>query len=645
MDNLLLTKESPPDVRVYDFGLANIRSLSSSSKNLCQTIIGTEDYSAPEVILGKQYDGMKADMWSAGVLLFTMVAGYCPFRGVDTQEIFESVVNCRYSFPRQFPQLFQAVVAKLLVVNPRMRPSAEALLESVFDSPPSSLKINSLLGLDVLSTARREPQMSHGTYLDKFSIPELLNVPLESSSNNEWTCMRKSPISSSNYCFSQLSPVISLGSVSNPISKDVRDQEIPTRTLRNVRIQNSGLPKFSELYLAMREESNGISVMDRRYRFRVYRKCFIGSEAVTWIVRNRKCSRLEAVSLGQQLMDANIFCHVCNNHTFKDDFLFYRFREDDPGNSKVLNRRLTWPKFDYGRRPTVVSVELLSEIIDICRKHQACDSSLEIDFIGLQLDERYSAFRNATAELQAVKMSEISEEREKVAFIVNCHNMLWMHARVELGPATEAVSETAYSAMIIKLQYDIGGVTFSLEDLRNICNSAQLLDARRSLGSNFEIAQHSSKVARNTSHFWRNFLHPGDDGIPIMLVPQVWHPLIVFVMSDSSRGSPQVVPLMAEDINLTGLRNLAMRHIKTQLCESEYSNFSAIQAFLDGLAGDDTEHRTTEILYWIDHIISEWPTEVVTWKVLQLKQLIKGANMCQSYSATTANNSSFAPAL
>lgn len=87
------------------------------------------------------------------------------------------------------------------------------------------------------------------------------------------------------------------------------------------------------------------------------------------------------------------------------------------------------------------------------------------------MDERYSAFRKATAELQAVKMGEISDEREKLAFTINCHNMLWMHARVELGPATEAVSETAYFAMVSKLQYDIGGVTLSLADLRNLCNA------------------------------------------------------------------------------------------------------------------------------------------------------------------------------
>lgn len=115
----------------------------------------------------------------------------------------------------------------------------------------------------------------------------------------------------------------------------------------------------------MRKEFNVISVLDRRYRLRVYLKCFIGSEAVNWIVRNRLCTRLDAVNLGQQFIDANIFYHVCKDHTFKDDYLFYRFREDDSGNSKVLNRRLTWPKFDYGRRAIAISIELLNEIIGI----------------------------------------------------------------------------------------------------------------------------------------------------------------------------------------------------------------------------------------------------------------------------------------
>ena len=627
-----------------DFGLANIRSFSSPSKNLCKTIVGTEDYSAPEVILGKQYDGKKADMWSAGVLLFTMVAGYCPLRGVDTQGLFESVVNCRYSFPKQFPRELQVVVASLLVINPNERPSAEALLQSEWTSLPFSFQENAPVKPLPVPTIEDERSALFDKVQGNNSISNIFRFPLEHTPSASSLRAEKSLASDKCRHFSLAGSVIALQSTSvfGPMNSFV--PTAPFGGSQNNPLRTSLFPKFSELYLAMRGESDGISVMDRRYRLRVYRKCFIGSEAVTWIVRNRKCSRLEAVNLGQQLMNANIFYHVCEDHTFKDDYLFYRFREDYPGISKVLNRRLTWPKFDYGRRAIVVSVELLREIIDICRKHQANDLSAEIDFVSLQLDERYSAFRNATAELQAVKMSEISNEREKIAFLVNCHNMLWMHARVELGPATEAASETAYLIMIRKLQYNIGGVTLSLEDLRNLCSSAVHRNPSRSHGSHFGV-HNNSKFASSYSHFWKHLLHPIDDGTGIMRVPQLWHPLIVFTLSDASRGSPKVVPLTAENMNVAGLRMIAIRHIEAQLRDSGSSNHSTIHAFLVGLAEHETDYFTSELLSWIDQIISEGPRDLLTWKVLQLKQLIKGAGMCQSSSIPYVSCSGFAPTL
>lgn len=69
-------------------------------------------------------------------------------------------------------------------------------------------------------------------------------------------------------------------------------------------------------------------VRDRRWRLRQFKACFIGSEAVTWLVEQLRLSRTEAVALGQQCQDLGLFRHVLAEQAFADAEYFYRFRAD-----------------------------------------------------------------------------------------------------------------------------------------------------------------------------------------------------------------------------------------------------------------------------------------------------------------------------
>jgi serine/threonine protein kinase len=63
--------------QIADFGLAAIRA---DPEELLRTECGTRSYMAPEILAHKEYDGAKADVWSAGVVLFIMLAGNPPFQ-------------------------------------------------------------------------------------------------------------------------------------------------------------------------------------------------------------------------------------------------------------------------------------------------------------------------------------------------------------------------------------------------------------------------------------------------------------------------------------------------------------------------------------------------------------------------------------
>eukprot|EP01080_Neovahlkampfia_damariscottae_P007458 gene7458-11783_t len=69
-----------------------------------------------------------------------------------------------------------------------------------------------------------------------------------------------------------------------------------------------------------------VDIKDRKYRLKMYKNCFIGSDAVTWISNTLQISRKFATKLGDMLREIGIFSHVVNEHNFKDEHLYYYFK-------------------------------------------------------------------------------------------------------------------------------------------------------------------------------------------------------------------------------------------------------------------------------------------------------------------------------
>ncbi len=88
---------------------------------------------------------------------------------------------------------------------------------------------------------------------------------------------------------------------------------------------------LKQLTLQMRGD-NGLKIKTRRYKLKLYHHCFLGNEAVDWIVAQLKISRQAAIKLGQKMSDKKIFHHVLDEHQFKDEAIFYRFYEDEQKN-------------------------------------------------------------------------------------------------------------------------------------------------------------------------------------------------------------------------------------------------------------------------------------------------------------------------
>ena len=85
--------------------------------------------------------------------------------------------------------------------------------------------------------------------------------------------------------------------------------------------------ELNPLILQMRKPG-GISIKDRRYKLKVYPKCFVGSEAVKWLMQHLGISQQEALRIGKRLLYRGVIHHVVDEQDFEDDYLFYRFYAD-----------------------------------------------------------------------------------------------------------------------------------------------------------------------------------------------------------------------------------------------------------------------------------------------------------------------------
>jgi potassium-dependent mechanosensitive channel len=84
--------------------------------------------------------------------------------------------------------------------------------------------------------------------------------------------------------------------------------------------------------------NDGVPVRDRRHRLTVFPSCFVGRDAVDWLVEREGLSRAEGIALGQRLVEQGVIHHVLDEHDFRDGHFFYRFRSPDrePVTSRAL---------------------------------------------------------------------------------------------------------------------------------------------------------------------------------------------------------------------------------------------------------------------------------------------------------------------
>ncbi|KAJ8542051.1 hypothetical protein K7X08_016917 [Anisodus acutangulus] len=126
-ENVLLDENG--NLKVSDFGLSALAE-SKRQDGLLHTTCGTPAYVAPEVISRNGYDGAKADIWSCGVILFVLLAGYLPFQDSNLMEMYGKIRKAEFKCPNWFPLEVRKLLSRILDPNPHTRISIAKIKEN-----------------------------------------------------------------------------------------------------------------------------------------------------------------------------------------------------------------------------------------------------------------------------------------------------------------------------------------------------------------------------------------------------------------------------------------------------------------------------------------------------------------------------------
>ena len=129
LGNLFLSEKM--EIKVGDFGLATKLEFDGERK---RTICGTPNYIAPEVLEGKSGHSYEVDIWSLGVIIYTLLVGKPPFETADVKTTYRRIKMNAYSFPESVPLSDQSksLITRVLISDPTKRPTLEDILSHEF---------------------------------------------------------------------------------------------------------------------------------------------------------------------------------------------------------------------------------------------------------------------------------------------------------------------------------------------------------------------------------------------------------------------------------------------------------------------------------------------------------------------------------
>ena len=167
-ENLLL--DSKKRICISDFGLSN---MTKNIDSLLETPCGTPSYAPPEMLRGEQYNGVYSDIWSCGIILYTMLVGNLPCAESKEDLIYENIMTHNYYFPDTLSDEAIDLIENMLKIDPNERYGFEQIKEHPWFN---------------LITPKLNPGIVYGVH--KIPIDEKILEKVESYGYNKEKCLR-----------------------------------------------------------------------------------------------------------------------------------------------------------------------------------------------------------------------------------------------------------------------------------------------------------------------------------------------------------------------------------------------------------------------------------------------------------------------
>lgn len=252
-ENLLLDRDF--NIKIADFGFSNEFNFHHKLNTFC----GSPPYAAPELFQGKKYTGPEVDVWSLGVILYTLITGSLPFDGHNLKELKEKVMKGKYSVPFYVPSDCHRLLRKFLVLNPAKRITLEAAMKDKwlnegnygdelqpYTEPVQEIddeRIESMISLGYTREQIDHSLSVHG-YDDVWAAYHLLalKAPAPSTPGDSVFCRpvrrtasdlpgtRKPPAARTN-CAPRLAEFINIGGITAPLNEIADDEDDDSETV------------------------------------------------------------------------------------------------------------------------------------------------------------------------------------------------------------------------------------------------------------------------------------------------------------------------------------------------------------------------------------------------------------------------------
>ncbi|KAF9307706.1 hypothetical protein BG003_000343, partial [Podila horticola] len=158
LENLLLDRNR--NIIITDFGFAN--QFDSNSRDLMSTSCGSPCYAAPELVISDGlYVGSGVDIWSCGVILYAMLAGYLPFDddpsnpdGDNINQLYNYILATTLVFPEYISADARDLLRIMLVPDPAKRCNMRRIMAHRWLRPYAAIFQHSIEDLEAQATAR-----------------------------------------------------------------------------------------------------------------------------------------------------------------------------------------------------------------------------------------------------------------------------------------------------------------------------------------------------------------------------------------------------------------------------------------------------------------------------------------------------------